>query len=567
MTRRKDIASRQELPRGRRRASLRAALCRSAPAVLLHGGLLAGCLLAGCGGDPPPAQITEEPGGTLRVLQERANDLDPVLIDDVYEGTVANQVYEGLVKVNANLALVPSVARSWVISEDGLRYRFHLQPGVRFHDGQPLTAQAVVASLTRVLEPDKPGECLAETYLGHIAGAEEYRSGRADSVSGLIALDENTVEIVLDAPVSFFLAVLAMDQLRITPPSSDWEQLKQHPIGTGPFRFVSRNGRGDITLARNSEYWGRPALLDSLVLVCADGVTNDERVTLLASGRVDMSWIDSGHRKVIEETHRFEITDTRELSVAFFGLNCRMPPLDDDRVRRAIAHCVDRRAFAAREDVDASVAAGILPPGMPGYLPESRVLPYDLEQAGALMREAGYGPENPCPPIDLYMSSSGKLSGWIENSLRPALASIGIELRVHAVGWDEIDRRVNERSAQMFSLAWIADLPDPDGILYPLFHSGEPNNLAGFVDPEVDRMLEEAREMRHDGERLEQYRAIERRVLEQAPLIPLYHEIVLYACNPRVRGIEFGPYGISMLPFARIWIGPSTGPGMAGGAP
>lgn len=522
-------------------------------------------LLIGCGKEPPPVEVSEEPGGTFRVLQERANDLDPVLIDDVYEGTVANQVYEGLVKVSANLAVVPSIARSWVISEDGLRYRFHLQQGVRFHDGQPLTAEVVVASLTRVLEPNKPRECLAETYLGHIVGAEDYRAGRADSVTGLIALDESTVEIVLDTPVSFFLPVLAMDQLRITPPTRGWEALRDHPIGTGPFRFVSRTGRGDITLARNSAYWGRHALLDSLVLVCADGVTNDQRVTLLTSGQVDMAWIDSRHRQLLEEVHQFGITDTRELSVAFFGLNCRMPPLDDERVRRAIAHCIDRRAFAQREYIDASVAAGILPPGMPGYLPESRVLPYDLEQAALLMREAGYGSARPCPPIDLYVSSSGKLSGWIENSFRPALASVGIELRVHGVGWDEIDRRVNEESAQMFSLAWIADIPDPDGFLYPLFHSQEPNNLSGFVDPEVDRMLEEARRMRPDGARLEQYRAIEQRVLSQAPLIPLYHEVVLYAFNPRVRGIEFGPYGISMLAFPRIWIGPTSGVGMAGG--
>lgn len=501
------------------------------------------------------------------MLQERANDLDPVTVDDVYEATVANQVYEGLVKVSPNLAIVPSIAESWVVSEDGLRYRFHLQPEVRFHNGDVLSAEVVVASLTRVLRPNKPRECLAESYLGHILGAADFQAGRTEKVPGLIAVDERTVEIVLDTPVSFFMAVLAMDQLRIVPASAaGWDQLRETPIGTGPFRFGGRTDGGDITLVRNPNYWGRAALLDSLVLICADGVTNDQRVTLLTTGQVDMAWVSPDHRQTLQEVHGFGLNDAPELAVSFFGLNCRIPPLDDERVRQAIAHCVDHRDFTAPDFADASVASGILPPGMPGYLPEPRVLSYDLEAARILIREAGYSDARPCPPVEMYVSSSGKLKRWIEERFRPDLASVGITLIVHSVGWDEIDKRVNERSAPMFSLAWIADIPDPDGFLFPLFRSGQPNNLSAFSDPEVDRMLEEARQMRPETTRLEQYRAIEQRVLEQAPLVPLYHENILYAFNPRVRGVEFGPYGISMLPFSVIWVGPlSGGPGMAGG--
>jgi peptide/nickel transport system substrate-binding protein/oligopeptide transport system substrate-binding protein len=521
-------------------------------------------LVCGCEREGPPSQISEQPGGTLRVLQERANDLDPVMIDDAYEGTVANQIFEGLVKVSQNLAIVPSLADSWVVSEDGLRYRFHLQPGVRFHNGEPLSAQVVVASLTRVLQPNKPRECLAESYLSHIVGAAEFQAGRAETVPGLIAIDESTVEIVLDMPVSFFMAVLAMDQLRIVPTSHGWNALREQPIGTGPFRFASRTG-GDITLVRNSDYWGRAALLDSLVLICADGVTRDQRVNLLETGQVDMAWIDPEDADRFGETSGFELIDAPELAVSFFGLNCQIPPLDDARVRRAIGHCIDHRDFADPEFGGVSIAAGILPPGMPGYLPEPRVLSYDPAAARALVREAGYNDAHPCPPIDLYVSSTGKLLRWIEERLRPDLERAGIPLRVHTVGWDEIDRRVSQHSAEMFSLAWIADIPDPDGFLFPLFHSDEPNNLSAFSDPEVDRMLEAARRMRPEATRLEQYRLIEKRVLDQAPLIPLYHDVVLYAYNSRVRGIEFGPYGISVLPFSLIWIGPPTGTGMAGG--
>ncbi|MCA9729931.1 MAG: hypothetical protein KC729_19765, partial [Candidatus Eisenbacteria bacterium] len=365
--------------------------------------------------EPALPETPVRSGGCLRVLQERANDLDPVLIDDIYEGTVANQVYEGLVKASPNLAIVPSLAESWVISEDGLRYRFRLRRGVRFHDGQELTAEAVVSSLTRVLSPNKPKECLAESYLGHIEGAQDFQEGRAESVRGLLALDPLTVEIVLDTPVSFFLAVLAMDQLRIVPPSPDTDaNLRDHPMGTGPFRFGGRMADGSVVLLRNDQYWGKTALLDSLVLVCGDDVSKDERVTMLTAGVVDVAWVDADHREVLERDNGFDLTYAPELSVSFLGLNCELAPLDDVRVRRAIAHCIDRRTFRSPDFDDVIVAAGVLPPGMPGYLPEPRVPAYDVSRAEALIAQAGYGASHPCPPIDLYVSSSGTLRKWIE---------------------------------------------------------------------------------------------------------------------------------------------------------
>ncbi|MEZ4654444.1 MAG: hypothetical protein R3E12_12855 [Candidatus Eisenbacteria bacterium] len=143
----------------------------------------------------------------------------------------------------------------------------------------------------------------------------------------------------------------------------------------------------------------------------------------------------------------------------------------------------------------------------------------------------------------------------------------GITLVVHSRDGEDIDRLINAKAARCFHRL-DADIPDPDGFLFPLFHSGEPNNLSIFSDPVVDRELDEARRMPAGPNRLEEYREIEQRVLDQAPLLPLYHEIVLYAWNPRLRGIEFGPYGMSMVPFSRIWIEPlGTGGPMAEGAP
>lgn len=536
----------------------------------LLGGLLGGLLLlvggtGGCGRDhdpdpegvPADARPVEVPprGGVVRVLHEQVHDLDPRIVDDIYESTVVNQIHEGLVRYDPSLGIAPLLAESWIVSEDGLTYTFQLRDGVRFHDGTPLDGPAVVASLERVLAPDRPGECIAETYLLQIAGARDFRIGKANHIAGLAAPDRRSVTVRLEEPLSFFLFVLAMDQTRIVPAGVPGG-LGPLPIGTGPFEFVRRERSGDfedIVLGRNEDYWGEESALDSLVFVAPRNHTlgDEARIALLLAGQVDGISIPTGQASRLSGLG-YRITASPELTVSFLGLQTAHPPLDDARVRRAIAHCLDHDAYAAAGGGGVLPAAGILPPGITGFPPTRRVLEFDPVRARGLLAEAGYGPEHPTPELTLFTTGDGPTTQFLRGAFREELRAVGVPIEVEVVPWTDLDRRVTAGSAPLFLLGWLADIPDADGFLYALFHSQAPNNLFAFHDPDLDRALVDARHMMPGQERLERYREIEARVVEAAPVVPLYHELTSFAWDPAVVGVELGPYGLPTVRFSTV---------------
>lgn len=354
-------------------------------------------LVAGCGTSEPRRPPPEEPrrGGTLRVSQEEAARLDPTCVDDAYESTVINQIYEGLVQLDPETGVRPSLAESWVISQDGRVYRFTLQPGVRFHDGEPLTAAAVVRSLSRALDPRRGTPCLAETYLRRVEGAAPFEQGRAARVAGFSAPDARTVEIRLSERLSFFLSVLAMDQLKIIPPKATGESLERDPIGTGPFRFVSRRGREVLVLARYEEYWGDPALLDTLEFVASTHVSPRARVAQLLRGDLHVIALPRMQRALLEEGAGYPIRRCPEIAVTFVGLNTRMPPLDRLEVRQAMAMAVARSELVPPQSKDQELATGILPLAWPATRPIPRSFPTTRRgrarcwRERARMRDAG----------------------------------------------------------------------------------------------------------------------------------------------------------------------------------
>jgi len=455
--------------------------------------------LLGCAGCDPSRRDTAQasvehpvPGGTLRILQEMTGNLDPVALNDAYEATVVAQIYEGLLRLDSDLGVSPCLARTWTVAEDGRLYRLILREGVRFHDGRPLTAECVVRSFERALDPHKEFPCLAETYLLWIEGAREFAAGRTTRVRGLRAAGD-TVEIRLAEPLGYFLSVLCMDPVRIVPLLRPGESPNRNPVGTGPFHFVERRPDGDILLARNEEYWGEQALPDSLHFVVPKAdATPAEQVAMLLRGKVNVTPLAASQRRTVEEVAGYRILRSPDFSISFIGLNRSHPPLDREEVRQAIAMAIDRNKLIAPAAAGMNTpATGILPPRMAGYRPESKVLPFDPDSARALLARAGYGFGHPVPPIDHY-STDADTSLYLRE-LRRQLREIGIELRTHQLTWSAFDERLTRGNAPMFDLSWIADIPDPDAILYFLFRSGEPNNFFGFHDAAADSFLETGR--------------------------------------------------------------------------
>src|SRR5438128_872310 len=188
--------------------------------------------------------------------------LDPARISDIYSRSVSQQIFDGLVQFDHTLAIAPALAQFWKASRDGLTWTFMLRKGVQFHHGREVTAEDVVYSFTRILDPRTRSG--AADLFSAIRGAREFREGRAPAVAGLTAVDRHTVQVVLsDAPLPF-VSVLAVGDAKIVPKEvveRDPEGFGQKPIGTGPFRFVRWDRGKEITLAANPGYFdGQPRL-------------------------------------------------------------------------------------------------------------------------------------------------------------------------------------------------------------------------------------------------------------------------------------------------------------------
>jgi len=323
-------------------------------------------------------------------------------------------------------------------------------------------------------------------------------------------------------------------------------------IGTGPFAYRGRSG-GTITLARHASYWGGPALLDSLQFVASTDLAPDDQVAALLEGDVDVISVPSTRRSLLGDAAGYTIVRSVDIGVSFIGLNLDISPLDRLEVRQALAMGLDRPSLVAPEAAgELQLAKGVLPPVLTGYNPEPKVLPCDPQAARARLKDAGYDERHPLPPIDFYTSISS--SSWLTDHVRDQLADIGVTVRVHQVTWPELDGRITRGEAPMFTLSWVADVPDPDAFLYFLFRTGEPYNVCRFSDREVDSLLALGRRMVPGPERSAMYRRVEEQVLRLAPMIPLYHAESVYAISPGVEGLELSQFGFALAPFERVWI-------------
>lgn len=500
-------------------------------------------------------------GGVLRLIQEMPEGLDPLVADSVYESLVVNQIFDGLVALDPGLHVVPALASTWTISRDGLTYTFRLRGDVRFQDGTPLTADDVVFTVRRVLDPAHVNASLASPYMTVIAGAAEFGAGRTDELAGVAALDPHTVRIRLERPYLSFLEALAMDGLRVVPrhfvERVGEDQFARHPLGTGPFRLESWDAHRLRLVAHSAYFGGRPHL-DAVEIEFDPSSNGDAGVAEFLHGGLDAVEVPADHLDELTAEPEVTVYRYQELSVHFLGMSTTTPPLDDVRVRQAIAHAVDRDALVADAPGTRRQAFGILPPGLPGYSPASKTLAHDPQRARQLLAEAdpeGHG----LRPVELLNVATTPATRRMVEHIRADLAAVGLALEVRQVSWSELERRIDDHTAPAFLLGWIADLGDPDTFLRSLFEPGGAANYFEFEDAETARLLEAGARELNPVERSRIHRETERRILSLAPVVPLHHSIGAFAVHKAVHGLEPGPMGICGVNLEHVWIGRAGG--------
>ena len=486
--------------------------------------------------------------------------LDPARISDTYSRSVAQQLFDGLVQYDHTLTVTPALAQFWRASRDGLRWTFTLRKGVKFHHGREVTADDVVFSFTRLLDPKvKSG---AADLFTVIEGAEEYRSGKARHVSGLSAVDRHTVQVVLKEAPAPFVAVAAVGHAKILPRDlveAQGDAFGQRPVGTGPFRFVGWERGKQIALAANPDYFDGPPRLGRLVFrVYAgerfDAVNEDFERGELEDAPLPPKMTTAEYKK-IQTDPRFSYVKRSMFSLRFYGLNTRIKPLDDRRVRQAVIHAIDRAGLIESLYLGRpQVAKGILPPGTPGFNPKLEGYTYDPARARELLAQAGYPRGAGAPPITIWSSVKDPLLREHE-AIRRALEEVGLRVEFsYLQDWPAFTRQLAEGKMAAFLYAWNADAPDPDNFLFMLFHSRSARNFTGYANPAVDAALEQARRAGDPQRRVELYRRAERLVLDDAPVVPFWHYAYERRFQAYVKSVEVNGLGDPYIPLRKVWL-------------
>lgn len=529
--------------------------------MLFAGFVLAAALLV-CGQLAPATGQERPPGSpTLSAVYRRplGNDpgtLDPPRISDTYGRSVAEQIFDGLVQFDQTLTVSPALARFWKASRDGLTWTFNLRQGVRFHHGRELTSEDVVYSLTRLLDP-RLRSGAAEQF-AVIRGAREFREGKVSRVEGLRAIDRYTVEVSLTEAFTPFVSVLAVGHAKIVPKDlaeAQGEAFGTQPVGTGPYKFSHWERGKEIALVANGDYFGGAPQLARVLYRIFPGESSDQICREFEQGNLEESPVPPVCRGKVGDS-RYLHVQRPTFSVRFYGFNTRFKPLSDERIRMAITHALDRERilqeiFAGRFQA----ARSILPPGMPGHNPSIKTPPHDLARARALLRAAGYPEGKGIPVIPIWSSVR---SPRIESELaaiKTQLHAIGIHAETNfETDWPVFSKRLVEGRLPMFLYAWHAELPDPDSFLFQLFHSKSPRNPTGYANPVVDALLVQARREKDILRRKEIYQRAEPLILEDAPVIPVWHYAYERLFQGYVRNVEVSGLGEAYIPLRKIWL-------------
>lgn len=480
--------------------------------------------------------------------------LDPAIAADSTSYVYVMQIFSGLVGLNQTLDVVPDIAESWDVSSDDMTYTFYLQHGVRFQGGGEVTAADFKYSWERACDP-ATGSGTAATYLGDIVGAKDMLAGTTTEMSGVVVIDDYTLQVTIDAPVTYFLDKLAyptafvVDKADVESGANWWLQ----PDGTGPFKLKQWTPGQQLVLERNQNYYGAQAKSAQVVFQ----FSAVDPMALYETGQIDVALVSTSYiDEAADESGPFhdQLSVTPELNLYYIGFNTAEPPFDDVNVRQAFCLAVDKQHIATvilRDMV--SVAEGILPPGMPGYNEGLQGLNYNVETARQLIATSGYGDVSNLPPITLTVDGYGNnIPGYLGAIIQDWQQNLGVEVSVRQLEPADFIYNLNEEKDEMFALGWIADYPDPYDFLDILFHTGMENNIFGYSNPGLDALLDQAAVEQNIALRLAMYQQAEQIVVDDAPCLPLFHGADYILVEPYVRDYYLSPLGIPDL--SRVYI-------------
>lgn len=546
--------------------------------ALVLGVFLIAALLAACGGDTgndgeaetaatqateatatgEAAQPAEQEGGApepgvLRIAEQEPPDpFDPATLSDNRSIELAQNVFDGLTRINeSDLSVEGAIAEDWSVSADGLTYTFALRDGVTFQNGDPVTAEDVVYTLNRSVNPEVKNQYAF--FLGGIEGFAEVSEGTATELSGVKAIDDKTVEITLSAPAGYFPSLMALwpawlvDQKTVEEFGEDWVN-PPNVVGTGAFRLTEQVADSNYVFEANPDYFeGAPSLQRVEVTIVPEPATALARYE---AGEFDVirNLSPATYRQVQEDPElKAQFGSVPLLRTTWVNMRNDAAPFDDKNVRLAFNYAVDREAIVnVALGGLGSPASTFLPPGLPGSVAgEREPIPYDPEQARQFLADAGYPDGEGFPQVELVFQSRADLQAVAEVLQGQLRESLGIEIGLKGMPDKAFNDLINdpERRPLLTLYSFGLDYPDPQEQHEYLAYS-QPRgfaNYANFSNAEFDALIDEANQTTDFDQRMELHKQAETILLDEAAVVPLYHPLATWLVKPYVQNFAVTP--------------------------
>ncbi len=484
-------------------------------------------------------------GGTLRAaLESDPPNLDPHRSTAAVDRQVFQSLYDKLVDMDENLAVVPMLATSWTVSRDGKTVTLKLRQGVKFQDGTPFNAEAVKFNFDRMRDPKFPSA----------------RRSELGPVVSVAAPDPATVQIVFEKPYSPLLYVLTdRAGMIVSPAAAQKEGLNfaLHPVGAGPFSFVEKIPQDHVTLQRNPDYWnkGQP-YLDRITFRTL--VDDGARTANVKSGDVDIvSLVPLPQVKPLAQEAarpgaRFRLLERGAFQWAGIWLNVTKPPFDNKLLRQAFNATIDRNVIA---DVvlqgTAYPAYSFFPNGTPAYDPAWKIPPRNVGLAKEKLQAAG----RPNGFEFTLLTTTRQEQVAVAQAIQSMAAEAGIQVKIQLIEFGQLLDETDHLRHQAALLGW-SGRPDPDFDIYPFVTQsgiGSFNN-AGYTNPRVQTLLDAARLLSDMGQRKRAYSEVTRILADDMPYAWLTFPKEYKLVSTKVHGFVQVPDG--MMRFRTVWLAP-----------
>jgi ABC-type transport system substrate-binding protein len=480
--------------------------------------------------------------------------MDPAQGYDPFSWTGEHAVFNGLLGYahaggKAGTRLVPDIAAfSPAVGNGGRVYTFTLRRGVRFSPpvNREVTAADFKYSIERALAKSTAGAMFQSPFFSPLSGTAAFWSGKAKHISGIRVLSRYRIQFRLSSPDIAFENILALPFAAVVPHETVAKYgnkgFSNHVVGTGPYMMQSWQHGRQMVLVANPNYF-RSGLPKVPKVVISFNVDDHLQILRAEKNQLDLPGnLVTGTDYLALRTGQYQkqMVSQPDIGVWYLAMNMKMAPFKGNlALRRGLNMAIDRTHIIRLINGRGFPMYGILPPTMPGANAHFRYYSYNPTKAASTIRKAGY-PSGKLHLTMLYIS--GGDADRVADAIQQDLARVGVKLTLKGVSANTAYNIVYTPGKTQFTLFhWGQDYPDPSDFIDPILTCRASSNAAQFCDPVVDRMANGARADTHQAHRYATYRAIERRIMAQAPWVPLYGDVLYEFHSARLKGFYYHP--------------------------